>query len=100
MSRGGGAIGLLNFRHFRSQTASTLRLRNIAASPLLTIPAVGWRSLRQGDDQRIEISRALGVGKEMAVESGAIGTGDDPAYKSGGGDTFAYQIPLTAMSSP
>ena len=48
MSSGCGAIGLLNFRHFRSQTASKLTLRNIAASPLLTIPAVGWCSLRQG----------------------------------------------------
>src|SRR3954470_20390758 len=34
MPRGCGAIGPLNFRHFRSQTASTLTLRNIAASPL------------------------------------------------------------------
>jgi hypothetical protein len=50
-------------------------------------------------DQRIEISRALGADKEMAVESGAVGIDDDPAYKTGGGDTFAYQIPLTAMSS-
>jgi hypothetical protein len=36
----------------------------------------------------------------MAEESGAFGTGDDPAYKTGGGDTFAYQIPLAAMSAP
>jgi hypothetical protein len=52
-------------------------------------------------DQRIQISRALGARDDMAKESGAIGTGDDPAYKAGGGgDTFAYQIPLTEMSAP
>src|SRR4051812_41337289 len=31
MSRGCGAIGPLNFRHFRSQTASKLRLRHFVA---------------------------------------------------------------------
>ena len=45
----------------------------------------------------VEDVQALVVaGDDMAEESGAIGTGDDPAYKTGGGDTFAYQIPLTA----
>ncbi len=49
-------------------------------------------------DQRILISEALGAGRDMAEDPGAIGTGDDPAYAAGGGDTFAYRIPLTAMS--
>ena len=51
-------------------------------------------------DQRKQVSQALGAGEDMAEDSGAIGTGDDPAYVTGGGDTFVYQIPLTAMSAP
>ena len=51
-------------------------------------------------DQRIQISRALGAGPDMAADSGAVGTGDDPAYKTGGGDTFTYHVPLTGLSAP
>ena len=51
-------------------------------------------------DQRKQVSQALGAGEDMAEDSGAIGTGDDPAYVTGGGDTFVYRIPLTAMSAP
>jgi hypothetical protein len=36
----------------------------------------------------------------MAEDSGAVGTGDDPAYKAGGGDTFAYHVPLGGLSAP
>ena len=50
-------------------------------------------------DQRKQISQALGAGEDMAEDSGAIGVDDDPAYVTGGGDAFAYQIPLTAMSA-
>ena len=50
-------------------------------------------------DQRIQISKALGAGPDMAEDSGAVGTGDDPAYKTGGGDTFAYHVPLTGLSA-
>jgi cytochrome c551/c552 len=49
-------------------------------------------------DQRTLISRALGAGDDMAEDAGAVGTGDDPAYKTGGGDTFAYHVPLSGMS--
>jgi hypothetical protein len=49
-------------------------------------------------DQRIEISRALGADADMAEDSGAVGTGDDPTYKTGGGDTFAYHVPLSGLS--
>jgi hypothetical protein len=51
-------------------------------------------------DQRIQISHALGAGDDMAEESGSVGTGDDPAYKIGGGDTFAYHVKLTGLSAP
>src|ERR1044071_1002582 len=64
MSRGCGAIAPLNFRHFRSQAAGTLTLRNIAASPFLSIPAVGWRFLRQG--ATIASCRAL-TGSQTAI---------------------------------
>ena len=50
-------------------------------------------------DQRVQISRALGAGEDMAMDSGAVGTGDDLAYKAGGGDTFAYHVPLDALSA-
>jgi hypothetical protein len=36
----------------------------------------------------------------MAVDSGSVGTGDDPAYKTGGGDTFAYHVKLSGLSAP
>ena len=51
-------------------------------------------------EQRVQISRALGAGADMAEDSGAVGTGDDPAYKTGGGDTFAYHVPLSGLSAP
>ena len=50
-------------------------------------------------DQRVQISRALGAGDDMAEDSGPIGTGDDPAYKTGGGDTFSYHVPLSGLSA-
>jgi hypothetical protein len=50
-------------------------------------------------DQRVQISRALGAGDDMAEDSGPIGTGDDPAYQTGGGDTFAYHVPRSGLSA-
>jgi hypothetical protein len=35
----------------------------------------------------------------MAEESGPVGTGDDPAYVAGGGDTFRYRIPLADLAA-
>ena len=49
-------------------------------------------------DQRINISHALGAGTDMAEDAGPEGTGDDPSYVSGGGDTFAYHVPLTGLT--
>jgi hypothetical protein len=44
--------------------------------------------------QRVEISRALGAGADMAEDTSAVGVGDDPDYVTGGGDTLRYSIPL------
>jgi hypothetical protein len=44
--------------------------------------------------QRIAISQALGAGEGMAKDTSPVGVGDDPDYRSGGGDTLRYQIPL------
>jgi hypothetical protein len=45
-------------------------------------------------DQRVEISKALGAGADMADDTSPVGTGDDPDYRTGGGDTLRYVIPL------
>jgi hypothetical protein len=44
--------------------------------------------------QRVEISRALGAGADMAEDTDAVGVGDDPAYREGGGDSLRYRITL------
>ncbi len=48
--------------------------------------------------QRIAIARALGAGADMAEDTNAVGVGNDPDYRSGGGDSLRYRIPLTAFS--
>ena len=49
-------------------------------------------------DKRVEISKALGAGADMAEDAGPAGTGDDPAYQNGGGDSYAYRIPLAGLA--
>ncbi len=44
--------------------------------------------------QRVEISRALGAGADMAEDTSPVGVDGDPDYNNGGGDTLRYQIPL------
>jgi hypothetical protein len=36
-------------------------------------------------------------GRDMAKDSGAVGTGDDPDYRSGGSDSLMYRVPLAAL---
>lgn len=48
-------------------------------------------------DQRVELSKFLGANAELAEESGPHHVGDDPHYKTGGGDAFEYRIPLSAI---
>ncbi|MFL5086288.1 MAG: hypothetical protein ACJ8FP_15850, partial [Xanthobacteraceae bacterium] len=47
---------------------------------------------------RIEISRALGAGADMAEDSGPAAVGDDPDYVTGGGDSLLYRVPLSELS--
>lgn len=49
---------------------------------------------------RQEISHALGAGDDLAEESGPTGTGTDPDYTTGGGDTLRYTIPLADIPGP
>jgi hypothetical protein len=49
-------------------------------------------------DQRLQISHALGAGDDLAEDVGPVGTGDDPAYADGGGDTFAYRVPRAGLT--
>ncbi|HWA89474.1 MAG TPA: cytochrome P460 family protein [Rhizomicrobium sp.] len=48
-------------------------------------------------EDREKISAALGAGEDMAEESGAMGTGDDPDYAHGGGDTLVYRVKLSQL---
>jgi hypothetical protein len=50
-------------------------------------------------DQRLQISRALGAGDDMAEDAGPAGTDGDPAYATGGGDTFMYRVALAGLSA-
>lgn len=47
---------------------------------------------------RLEIARALGAGPELAEESGAHAVGDDPDYRTGGGDALRYEIDLATLA--
>ena len=47
--------------------------------------------------ERVEISQALGAGADMAEDTCAVGVGDDPDYRQGGGDTLRYSIPMADL---
>lgn len=49
-------------------------------------------------DDRVEISRALGAGAELAHETGPAAIGDDPDYRTGGGDSVVYRVPLSELA--
>ena len=48
--------------------------------------------------QRTAIATALGSGPALADETGASGVGDDADYRSGGGDTLGYRVPLADIA--
>jgi hypothetical protein len=48
-------------------------------------------------EQREKISHALGADADMAEESGAMGVGNDPDYRSGGGDSLVYRVKLAEL---
>jgi hypothetical protein len=50
-----------------------------------------------GVEDRKVIAAALGAGEELALETGSYGVGDDPDYQTGGGDSFAYAVPLADL---
>jgi hypothetical protein len=50
-----------------------------------------------GLDERKAIARALGAQDDLAVDVGPTGVGDDPDYRTGGGDSTAYRVPLAEL---
>lgn len=49
-------------------------------------------------DQRKAIAAALGAGADMAEDAGSLGVGNDPDYKTGGGDKLTYAVPLADLA--
>lgn len=45
-------------------------------------------------ESRRRVAAAIGADELLAAETGSVGVGEDPDYRAGGGDTFAYEIPL------
>jgi mono/diheme cytochrome c family protein len=51
-----------------------------------------------GLEDRMRIATGLGARRDLAEEAGPSGVGDDPDYRTGGGDTLVYRIPLSELS--
>jgi hypothetical protein len=49
-------------------------------------------------EDRARIAAALGADRELAEEAGPNAVGDDPDYKTGGGDTLLYRVPITELA--
>jgi hypothetical protein len=49
-------------------------------------------------DERKEIAKAFGAGDDLAEDSGSTAVGDDPDYRTGGGDSLTYAVPRAAMA--
>lgn len=50
-----------------------------------------------GYDDRVAISRALGAGPDLAEDTSPHAVGDDPEYRTGGGDRIEYEIDLSEV---
>jgi hypothetical protein len=48
---------------------------------------------------REAIAAAFSAGPDLAEEAGANAVGDDPDYRTGGGDTLTYRVPLAALGA-
>jgi hypothetical protein len=48
-------------------------------------------------EQRVSIAEALGADHELAGDVAPVAVGDDPDYRSGGGDTVTYRIALAQL---
>jgi hypothetical protein len=46
----------------------------------------------------MRIATALGADRDLAEEAGADAVGDDPDYRTGGGDTLLYRIPTMELA--
>lgn len=44
-------------------------------------------------EKRKQIAQALGAGDNLAEDAGSTAIGDDPDYKTGGGDSLTYAVP-------
>lgn len=49
-------------------------------------------------EDRVKISRALGAGPDMAEDTNPVAVDDDPDYRSGGGDSLVYRVPLADLA--
>jgi hypothetical protein len=47
--------------------------------------------------EREAIAAAFSAGPDLAEDAGATAVGDDPDYRTGGGDTLTYRVPLAAL---
>jgi hypothetical protein len=47
---------------------------------------------------REAIAAAFSAGRDLAEEAGPSGVGDDPDYRTGGGDTLSYRVPLRTLA--
>jgi hypothetical protein len=48
--------------------------------------------------ERKEIARAFGAGDDLAEDSGSTAVGEDPDYRTGGGDSLTYIVPRDAFT--
>jgi hypothetical protein len=46
---------------------------------------------------RDAIAKAFSAGTDLAWDAGPVEVGDDPDYRTGGGDTLTYRVPLAAL---
>jgi hypothetical protein len=51
-----------------------------------------------GLNDRKRIAVALGAKEDLAEDTAPVGVGDDPDYRTGGGDALIYRVPLAALT--
>ncbi len=49
---------------------------------------------------RTEIALALGAQEDLAADVEPYGVGDDPDYRTGGGDALVYEVDLSGLAAP
>jgi hypothetical protein len=48
-------------------------------------------------DARKQVAAALGAEADLAEETGSAAVGEDPDYRTGGGDAIVYRVPLSEL---